>query len=167
MNQFSGDFDQYSVAFKLAQARSRVHNNCLLVDALQRGVNYQLAVMMTGAALPSGQQEIGWRWEQWLKKAGEFHRNIIRLRKIQGGRSHEPNFIPSAMPLLVEEPEDPYAMDVDYITLGRTLHRENLLCSVHHSKEGHLSKQEGTLKKKKGNIPSLGTNKRRSHLPLY
>ena len=77
MNQFSGDFDQYSVAFKLAQARSRVHNNCLLVDALQRGVNYQLAVMMTGAAMPRGQEETRWRWEQWLDKAGEFYRNNI------------------------------------------------------------------------------------------
>ena len=82
MNQFNGDFNQYFVAFKLAQAQSRVHDDCLLVDALQRGVNYQLAVMMTGATLPSGQEEIGWRWEQWLEKAGEFYRNIIRLCKI-------------------------------------------------------------------------------------
>ena len=82
MNQFNGDFNQYFVAFKLAQAQSRVHDDCLLVDALQRGVNYQLAVMMTRATLPSGQEEIGWRWEQWLEKAGEFYRNIIQLRKI-------------------------------------------------------------------------------------
>ena len=66
------------------------------------------------------------------------------------------------MPILVEEPEDPYAMDVDYITLakGMTQHRENLLCSVRHSEENHLSKHEGTPKKKKGNH-SLPRNQRK------
>ena len=64
MDQLNGDFDQYSVAFKLSQARSEVHDNSLLIDALQRGVSYQLAVMMTRAAFPRGQEETGWRWEQ-------------------------------------------------------------------------------------------------------
>ena len=38
MDQFNGDFDEYSTAFKLAQARCRVDNNSILVDTLQRGV---------------------------------------------------------------------------------------------------------------------------------
>ena len=59
MNQLNGDFDQYSIAFKIAQARSEIHDNHLLIDALQRGVTYQLAVMMTRATLPRGQEETG------------------------------------------------------------------------------------------------------------
>ena len=70
MDQFNGDFNEYSTAFKLAQARCGVDNNGILVDALQRGVTQQLAVMMTAAALPDGQTS--WKWEQWLDKAGEF-----------------------------------------------------------------------------------------------
>ena len=80
MKQFNGDFDQYSIAFKLAQAQSEVDDNHLLIDALQRGVSYQLAVMMTRAALLRGETE--WRWVQWLDKAGEFYRNNIQLCNI-------------------------------------------------------------------------------------
>ena len=75
MNQFNGDFDEYSTTFKLAQACCGVNNDSILVDALQRGVTQQLAVMMTTAALPDGQTS--WKWEQWLDKAGEFYRNVI------------------------------------------------------------------------------------------
>ena len=71
MDQFNGDFDEYSTAFKLAQARCGVDDDSILVDALQRGVTQQLAVMMTAAALPDGQTS--WKWEQWLNKAGEFY----------------------------------------------------------------------------------------------
>ena len=35
MDQFKEDFDEYSTAFKLAQARCRVDNDSILVDALQ------------------------------------------------------------------------------------------------------------------------------------
>ena len=75
MEQFDGDFDQYSVAFKLAQARNEINDDHLLINTLQRGVSYELAVMMTGAALPRDQDK--WRWEQWLEKAGEFYRNNV------------------------------------------------------------------------------------------
>ena len=71
MDQFNRDFDEYSTAFKLAQARCGVDYDSILVDALQRGVTQQLTVMMTAAALPNG--ETGWKWEQWLDKAGEFY----------------------------------------------------------------------------------------------
>ena len=71
MSQFDGDFDEYSTGFKLAQVHSRVDNDSILVNALQRGVTQQLAVMMTTAALPEGQEKTGWKWEQWLDKAGE------------------------------------------------------------------------------------------------
>ena len=71
MDQFNGDFNEYSTAFKLAQACCRVDDDSILVDALQRGVTQQLAVMMTAAALPDGQTN--WKWEQWLDKAGEFY----------------------------------------------------------------------------------------------
>ena len=71
MDQFNGDFDEYSTAFKLAQARCGVDDDSILVDALQQGVTQQLAVMMTAAALPDTQTS--WKWEQWLDKAGEFY----------------------------------------------------------------------------------------------
>ena len=75
MDQFNGDFDEYSTAFKLAQACCGVDDDSILVDTLQRGVTQQLAVMMTAAALPDGQTN--WKWEQWLDKAGEFYRNVV------------------------------------------------------------------------------------------
>ena len=59
--KFKGDFDEYSTAFKLAQAHCGVDDDSILVDALQRGVTQQLAVMMTAAALPDGQTT--WKWE--------------------------------------------------------------------------------------------------------
>ena len=55
MDQFNGDFDEYSTTFKLAQVCCGVNDDRILVDALQRGVTQQLAVMMTAAALPDGQ----------------------------------------------------------------------------------------------------------------
>ena len=77
MDQFNGDFDEYSTAFKLAQACCGVDDNSILVDTLQRGVTQQLAVMMTAAALPDGQEKTGWKWEQWLDKAREFYCNVV------------------------------------------------------------------------------------------
>ena len=59
MDQFNGDFDEYSTAFKLAQACCRVDDDSILVDTLQWGVTQQLAVMMTDAALPDG--ETSWK----------------------------------------------------------------------------------------------------------
>ena len=79
MEQFHGDYDQYATAFRLAQACSRINLDNILVDTLQQEVTNQLAIMLTGAALPLGQEKIGWKWEQWLDKAGEFYRNIICL----------------------------------------------------------------------------------------
>ena len=73
MNQFNRDFDKYSTTFKLAQARSRVADDSILVDALQCRVTNQLAVMMPAIALPNRQEKTGWKWEQWLNKAGEFY----------------------------------------------------------------------------------------------
>ena len=35
MDQFNGDFNEYSTAFKLAQARCGVDDDSILVDALQ------------------------------------------------------------------------------------------------------------------------------------
>ena len=54
MDQFNGYFDQYTTAFKLAQACSGIDIDSILVDALQRGVTNQLAIMMTTTALPEG-----------------------------------------------------------------------------------------------------------------
>ena len=73
MSQFDRDFDEYSTTFKLAQVCSGVDDDSILVDTLQQGVTQQLAVMMTTAALPTGQEKTGWPWEQWLDKAGEFY----------------------------------------------------------------------------------------------
>ena len=82
MNQFNGNFDQYATAFKLAQACCGININSILVDALQRGVTNQLAIMMTATALPKGQEKTGWKWEQWLDKAGEFYQNVVQLQKL-------------------------------------------------------------------------------------
>ena len=82
MKQFNGDFDQYSVAFRLTQGQSGLNDDQLLVDALQRGVSYQLAVMMTGVPLTDKQRENGWKWEQWLDQAGRFYRNVVQLHNL-------------------------------------------------------------------------------------
>ena len=149
MKQFNGDFDQSSVAFKLAQGQSRLDDDRLLVDALQRGVNYQLAVMMTGVPLTDKQRDNGWKWEQWLDQAGRFYRNVVQLHNLQG-RREELGFILLAPTKPASPPEDPDAMDVDL--LKATLqHKDNaLLCSVRHE-EGHWTKQQDTPRRKKGN----------------
>ena len=135
MDQFNGDFDEYSTTFKLAQVRCGVDNDSILVDALQRGVTQQLAVMMTAAALPDGQTS--WKWEQWLDKAREFYRNVVRLRKLRGGGN---SYIPPAR----QAPRpDPNAMDVDKINLSpseRAEHIRNQKCFICHKEGCHLSK---------------------------
>ena len=82
MKQFNGDFDQYSVVFRLAQGQSGLNDNALLVDALQRGVSYQLAVMMTRVPLSDEQRENGWKWEEWIDQAGQFYRNVVQLHNL-------------------------------------------------------------------------------------
>ena len=77
MEQFKGNFNQYASTFRLAQACSGINLDSILVDTLQWGVSNQLAIMMTAAALPLSQEKTGWRWEQWLDKAGEFYRNVV------------------------------------------------------------------------------------------
>ena len=77
MDQFNGNFDQYSTTFKLAQAHSRINIDSILVDTLQRGVTNQLAIMMTTTTFPEGQEKTEWKWEQWLDKTGEFYRNMV------------------------------------------------------------------------------------------
>ena len=82
MDQFNRDFNEYSTAFKLAQAHSGVDDDSILMDALQQGVTNQLAIMMTATALPDGQEKTDWKWEQWLDTAGEFYWNVVKLRKL-------------------------------------------------------------------------------------
>ena len=77
MDQFNRGFDKYSITFKLAQAYSRVDDDSILIDTLQRGVTNQLAVMMTATILPDRQEKTSWKWEQWLNKAGEFYQNMV------------------------------------------------------------------------------------------
>ena len=149
MKQFNRDFDQYSVAFKLAQGQSRLDNDQLLVDALQRGVSYQLAVMMTGVLLTNEQRDNGWKWEQWLDQAGRFYRNVVQLHNLRG-RREELGFIPPAPMKPAPPPEDPDAMDVDLLK-ATSQHEDNaLLCSVRHE-EGHWTKQLDAPRRKKGN----------------
>ena len=93
MDQFNGDFNKYSTAFKLAQACCGVNDDSILVDTLQLGVTQQLTIMMTAATLPEGQEKTGWKWEQWLDKAGEFYQNMVQLRKLRGGGN---SYIPPA-----------------------------------------------------------------------
>ena len=162
MKQFNGDFDQYSVAFKLAQGQSGLDNDRLLVDALQRGVSYQLAVMMTGVPLTNEQRDNGWKWEQWLNQAGQFYRNMVQLHNLRGGRE-ELGFIPPAPTRPAPPPEDPNAMDVDLLK-ATSQHEDNaLLCSVCHEK-GHRTKQQDAPRRKKGNH-ALPRNLRKKKTP--
>ena len=56
MDQFNGNFDQYSTAFRLAQAHSKINLDSILTN--------WLAAMMTITTLPEGQEKTGWKWEQ-------------------------------------------------------------------------------------------------------
>ena len=149
MDQFNSDFDQYSTAFKLAQAQSGVNLDSILVDALWWGVSNQLTVMMTAAALPEGQEKTGWKWEQWLNKAGEFYLNVIWLRKLRGGGN---SFILLAQPTRPIWPtRDPYAMDMGKINLSpseRVEHIWNRKCFICHKEGCHLSKHKGYPRKR-------------------
>ena len=76
--------------------------------------------MMTAAALPEGQEKTGWKWEQWLDKTGEFYRNVVQLRKLQGGGN-------SYIPLARRAPRpNPNAMDVDKINLSPSERAEHI-----------------------------------------
>ena len=83
MDQFNRDFDQYATTFRLAQACSGIDLDSILVDALQWGVTNQLAVMMTAAVLPEGQDKTGWKWEQLLcslhnQISSSAHSSVVR-----------------------------------------------------------------------------------------
>ena len=149
MDKFNGDFDEYSTAFKLAQARCGVDDDSILVDALQRGVTQQLTVMMTATALPDGQT--CWKWEQWLDKAGEFYRNVVRLRKLRGGGD---SYI---LPARWTPQPNPNAMDVDKINLSpgeRAEHIRNQKCFICHKEGCHSSKHRGYPRKRgRGRTP--------------
>ena len=162
MKQFNGDFDQYSVAFKLAQGQSRLDDDQLLVDALQRGISYQLAVMMTRVPLTDEQRENGWKWEQWLGQAGQFYRNVVQLHNLRGKRD-ELGFIPPAPTKPATPPEDPDAMDVNLLKATSQYEDDALLCSVCHE-EGHRTKQQDTPRRKKGNH-ALPQNQRKKRVP--
>ena len=105
MDQFWGDFDQYTMAFRLAQVCSGIKANNILVDAIQWGVTNQLATMVTATALPMGQEKTGWKWEQQLNKGGEFYWNMVRPRKLRGGGD---SYIQQAQPTRNTCPWDPF-----------------------------------------------------------
>ena len=157
MGQFNGDFDQYATAFRLAQAHCRVDLNSILVDTLQQGVTNQLAIMMTTAALPKGQEKTGCKWEQWLDKAGEFYWNVVWLKKLQSGGD---SAIPAAQQTKTyQSTRDPYAMDMDKINLspsGRVEHRRNHKCFICHKEGCHLNRHKGYPRRKER--PKMPTN---------
>ena len=163
MKQFNGDFDQYSITFKLAQGQSGLDDHRFLVDALQRGVSYQLAVMMTGVPLTDKQRDNGWKWEQWLDQAGRFYRNVVQLHNLRGGRE-ELGFNPPAPMRPAPPPEDPNAMDIDLLKATSQHEDDALLCSVRHE-EGHWTKQQDVPRRKKGNH-ALPRNLRKKRIPV-
>ena len=150
MDQFQGDFDQYTTAFRLAQACSGIKADNILVATLQWGVTNQLATMMTSAALPIGQEKNWWKWEKELDKAGEFYQNMVRLRKLRGGGD---SYIQQAQPARSTcPPQDPYAMDVDKINLSpseQAEHMHNWKCFICHNVGCHSSKHAGYPKGRK------------------
>ena len=147
MDQFNSDFDQYTTAFRLAQAHCGVDLDSILVDALQQGVTNQFAVMMTAAALPEGQEKTGWKWEQWLNKAGEFYQNMVQLRKL---RSEGSGSILLAQKTKASQLSmDPYTMDVDRINHSpseQVEHMQNCKCFICHKEGCHSSKHKGYLR---------------------
>ena len=110
--------------------------------------------MMTAPALPEGQEKTGWKWEQWLNTAGEFYRNVVRLRKLHGGGN---SYILSAQR---NTHPDPNAMDVDKINLSpreRAEHMRNRKCFICHKEGCHLSKHwEYPGKRGQGRTPPQG-----------
>ena len=158
MDQFNRDFNKYSTIFKLAQAHSRINIHSILMDTLQLGVTNQLAIMMTTTTLPEGQEKTGWKWEQWLDKAGEFYPNVVRLRKIRSGGN---SYIPLAQTSKAARPaRDPYAMDVDKVNLSpseRVEHLRNQKCFICHKEGCHSSKHRGYPGKRgRGKPPPQG-----------
>ena len=162
MKQFNGDFNQYSIAFKLAQGHSRLDNDGLLVDTLKRGVSYQLAVMMTRVPLNEEQRENRWKWEEWLDQAGQFYRNVVQLHNLQGRREGL-GFIPPAPSKPTPPPVDPYAMDMDFLKTTSQHEDDTLLCSVHH-KNTHWTRQLDGPGRNKGNH-TLPRNLRKKKTP--
>ena len=153
MEMFNGDFDEYATVFCLAQGRSRVDDDSILVDALQRGASNQLAMMMTAATLPTRQEKTRWKWEQWLDKAGEFYRNITRVKRLQIGKGTLPVASGPCWAL------DPYAMDVDKVFLSpseKAEHIWNKKCFICHKEGCHMSKHKGYPRKRGGPGPPQG-----------
>ena len=81
---------------------------------------------------------MNWKWKQWLDKAGELYRNVVRLWKLQGGGD---SFIPPAQPTkAMQRTKDPYAMDVDRINHSpgeRAEHMRKQLCFICHREGCH------------------------------
>ena len=99
---------------------------------------------MPATTLLEGLEKMGWKWEQWLNKAGEFHQNVIQLRKLRGGGN---SFIPLAQPTRATQPtRDPYTMDMDKINISpteRAEHMWNCKCFIYHKEGCHSSKHKG------------------------
>ena len=70
----------YATTFKLAQARSGVDLDSILVDTLQWGVTNQLAVMMTATVLPEGQEKNDWKLLHGLRNqiSSSTHSGVVR-----------------------------------------------------------------------------------------
>ena len=143
MDQFHGDFNQYSTAFRLAQVWSSIKADNILVDALQWGVTNQLATMMTTAALPTGQEKTGCKWKQWLDKAGKFYWNVVILKKLRGGDS----YIQQAQPTRLAHPrQDPNTMEVDRVKLSpreQVEHMRDYKCFICHKVGCHSAGHPG------------------------
>ena len=110
--------------------------------------------MMTATALLDGQEKTGWRWEQWLDKAGEFYRNVVQLRKLRGGGN---SYI---LPARRAPHPDPNAMDMDKINLSpseKAEHIRNCKSFICHKEECHSSKHRGYPGKRgRGRPPPQG-----------
>ena len=106
---------------------------------------------MTATTVPVGQEKTGWKWEQWLNKAGEFYRNVVCLWGLcQGGD----NFIPkSNQGQWTTCPTcNPYVMDVDKISLSladRAEHIWKRLCFTCHKPRCHSLKHARYLGKER------------------
>ena len=85
MEDFQGNFNKYASTFKLAQVHSGINNDSILVDTLQQGVPNQLAIMMTAAALPLGQERLDGDGNNGSTRQGNFTRTSYGSRRSEEG----------------------------------------------------------------------------------
>ena len=115
MDKFNGNFDQYAMAFRLAQACRNIDGDNILVDALQQGVTNQLATMMTTTALLPGQEKT-----RWKGSSGSIKQESFTGMWCDCGSSGEEETAISSRPNLPEMPVPLETIPLPWMSTGST-----------------------------------------------